>query len=133
MTGRIIPFPWRERRLSPEEGWKMAERVLATPVEDRTSKSDELHLDDPELLLAICEVLRSRLETSPAVVRDDAEFFYRFLEKPKRKIGLYDEREYYMGELALTAGGGGRGGLRREEGGRRGGAAPGSASSRRDR
>jgi tetratricopeptide (TPR) repeat protein len=104
MTGRIIPFPWRERRLSPEEGWKMAERVLATPVEDRTAKSDELHLDDPELLLAICEVLRSRLETSPAVVRDDAEFFYRFLEKPKRKIGLYDEREYYMGELALTAG-----------------------------
>src|SRR5712692_10168493 len=117
MTGKIIPFPWRERRLTPEEGWKMAERVLATPIDERTEKAEELHLDDSELMLAVCEVLRSRLETSPAVVRDDAEFFYRLLEKTKRKIGLFDEREYYMGELALVAGTASRFLFRREESG----------------
>jgi tetratricopeptide (TPR) repeat protein len=55
-------------------------------------------------LLSVCEVLRSRLETSPVTVRDEGEFFYRFLMKPKRKIGIFDEREYYLGELALQAG-----------------------------
>jgi tetratricopeptide (TPR) repeat protein len=102
--GRIVAFPWRERRLSPEEGWAAAECVLAIPVAERIGKTRELRLDDSEVLLSICEVLRSRLETEPATVRDESEFFYRFVAKPKRSIGLFDEREYYLGELALTAG-----------------------------
>jgi len=102
--GRIVAFPWRARRLSPEEGWAAAERLLATPVAERIGKAHELRLDDSEVLLAVCEVLRSRLETDPATVRDEGEFFYRFVAKPKRNIGLFDEREYYLGELALTAG-----------------------------
>ena len=36
-------------------------------------------------------------------MRDEAEFFYRYLES-KSQIGLYDEREYFLGELALLAG-----------------------------
>ena len=104
MTGRLIPFPWRERRLSPEEGWAAARSVLAMPATERLEKERELRLADPELLLCLCEVLRSLDETSPATVREDAEFFYRFLEKPRRKIGLFDEREYFLGELALIAG-----------------------------
>lgn len=101
---RVIAFPWRERRLLPEEGWREAERVLSTPVPERSGRFKELRLDDPELLLCLCEVLRSRLESSPATVRDEAEFFYGFLGKPKRSIGCYDEREYFLGEFALTAG-----------------------------
>ena len=113
--GEIIRFPWRERRLSSEEGWRAAERVLATPIAERAERARELHLEDAELLLSVCEVLASRVETSPASAREDAEFFYRFLEKPKRKIGLFDEREYYLGELALIAGGACRFLFRREE------------------
>jgi tetratricopeptide (TPR) repeat protein len=104
MPGKIIPFPWRERRLSPEEGWAMAERVLATPMAERLGRRRELPLEDSELLLSVCEVLRSRLETAPTAARDEASFFYRFLDEPKRMIGFFDEREYYMGELALIAG-----------------------------
>lgn len=104
MTGKVIAFPWRERRLSPEEGWAMAERVLAIPIPERSTKANAPCLDDAELLLSVCEVLRSRVEADPKLTREEAEFFYRFVEKPKRKIGLFDEREYYLGELALIAG-----------------------------
>ena len=101
---RIIAFPWRDKRLAPEEGWREAERVLALTFAERREKAVELRLEDPELLLCVCEVLRSRLETSPASVRDETEFFHDFLEKPRRKIGHFDERDYLLGELALTAG-----------------------------
>lgn len=113
--GELIPFPWREHRMSPEEGWRAAEQVLTTPTAERAGRARELRLEDPELLLCLCEVLRSRLETSPVAAQDDAEFFYQFLEKPKRKIGLFDEREYFLGEFALTAGTACRFLFRREE------------------
>jgi tetratricopeptide (TPR) repeat protein len=104
MAGRIIPFRWREHRLSPDQGWAMAERVLAMAIPERLGKAPEIRLEDSELLLAVCEVLRPQLEISPTNTRKEAEFFYGFLDKPRRKIGLFDEREYYLGEFALTAG-----------------------------
>jgi tetratricopeptide (TPR) repeat protein len=115
MTAKLIPFPWRERRLPPEEGWLAAERVLAMPISKRAERARELHVDDPDVLLCICEVLRSRDETNPSSVRDDAEFFYDFLDQPKRRIGLYDEREYFLGEFALIAGTASRVLFRRDE------------------
>jgi tetratricopeptide (TPR) repeat protein len=44
------------------------------------------------------------MTASPGAVRDEAEFFYRFLERPRRVIGLFDERDYFLGELAMLAG-----------------------------
>jgi tetratricopeptide (TPR) repeat protein len=87
-----------------EEVRSVAERVLAMPIPERAERAQEWRLDDPELLLCICEVLRSRSDTSPASVRDDAEFFYLFLDQPRRNVGLCDEREYFLGEMALIAG-----------------------------
>ena len=104
MTARLIPFRWRERRLLPEEGSRAAERVLAAPIAERFRKAAQLRLEDPEVLLCVCDLLRRRYESSPAGVRDDAESLYQFLNDPKRQIGLFDEREYFLGELALIAG-----------------------------
>jgi tetratricopeptide (TPR) repeat protein len=73
-------------------------------VPDRQARADELDLENPELLLSVCEILRSRFESMPSVVRDDAACFFRFLQDPQREIGLHDEREYFLGELALIAG-----------------------------
>ena len=73
-------------------------------------------MDDPETLLSLCALLGEQLYTSPARARDDAEFLYRYLEKPERKIGLFDERDYFLGELALVAGTACRQISRREEG-----------------
>ena len=46
MTGRVIPF--RARPLSSEAGIAAAaERVLATPLEERAAEAARLHLEDP--------------------------------------------------------------------------------------
>ena len=102
MTGRVIQFPFRS--LSTEEGRLAAERVLSTPIEERSRLALTLRIDEPETLLAICGRLRANLESAPQTSRDDAEYLYNFVEKPRRPIGLFDEREYFLGELALIAG-----------------------------
>ncbi len=102
MTGRVIHFP--RMPLSSEAGAAAADKVLATRIEDRYGLAAELQLEDPETLLSLCSLLRHRMDSSPAVVRDEAEFLYRFVESPRREIGLFDEREYFLGETALLAG-----------------------------
>src|SRR5262249_10495788 len=77
-------------------------------------RSRELRLDDPELLLCLCELLRSQFQSSPTTVRDEADFFHQYLLS-KPHIGLYDEREFFLGEFALLAGTASRMLFRREE------------------
>jgi tetratricopeptide (TPR) repeat protein len=113
LSGRVLPF--RGNPLSSEAGLKAAERVLATPFEERIAKTRALHLEDPETLLALCGTLRSRMNSAPASVFEEAEFLYRFIESPRREIGLFDERDYFLGETALIAGGACRYLSRREE------------------
>jgi len=92
-----------------------AEEVLATPISERVGNAQVLQLEDPELLLCVCDLLRARMETSPATIKEESEFFYFILEKSERKIGEFDEREYFLGELALTSGAACRFLFRREE------------------
>jgi len=104
MTGSIVQFPGKMPGLSPEEGRAAARAVLAVEPEERRRRCVELHLDDSEQLLALCNLLRELTETDPARVREEAEFFYNHLETPSRSIGLFDERDYYLGEFAMIAG-----------------------------
>ena len=104
MAGELIPFPWRPPCLVPGEGKAAAERVLAVPIGDRPEKAKELRLEDPEMLLCLCDILRDRWNSSPAAMKAEATFFYRFLEKPRRSVGFLDEREFFLGEFALIAG-----------------------------
>jgi tetratricopeptide (TPR) repeat protein len=109
----VIRFP--RLPLTSEAGREAAEKVLATPFERRYEAVEALQLEDPETLLSLCLLLRPRLESSPALVRDEAEFLYRFIQTPRREIGLFDEREYFLGETALLAGTACRQLSRREE------------------
>ena len=102
MTGRVIRFP--ARPMSTADGQAAADRILAVPASERIARSSEFSLDDPETLLLLCGRLRQLLESKPLSVRDDAESLYRFLAEPKRPVGLFDEREYFLGELALLVG-----------------------------
>lgn len=102
MSGRVLPF--RGRPLSSEAGFKAAEKVLATPLDDRAARARVLHLEDPETLLALCAIIRERISSAPSSAKDEAEFLYRFIEAPRREIGLFDERDYFLGETALLAG-----------------------------
>jgi len=113
VSGRVLPF--RHRPLSSEAGIEAARKVLGTPLGERIARTRVLHLEDPETLLALCGMLRERMGTAPASVLEEAEFLYRFIEAPKREIGLFDERDYFLGETALLAGTACRWLSRREE------------------
>lgn len=113
MSGRVLRFP--TTRLSSEAAQKAANRVFATPIPERAQRKKALHLEDPETLLVLCGILRDRITASPSTIHDEAEFLYRFLERPKRDIGLFDERDYFLGETALIAGAACRYLSRREE------------------
>lgn len=99
----LIRFP-RRPVWSKKEAEGLADQILALPAEERDRRSTELNLDDPELLLCVCERLRDLFDSRPSSVREDAIFFYSFVESPRRQIGSFDERDYYLGEFALIAG-----------------------------
>jgi len=115
MSGELLPFPLRARRVSSEGAIAAAERLLLTHIDERVQKASELALEDPEMLLAASDLLRSRNETSPAIVRDDAEFLFEFLNRTGELIGHFDEKEYFLGEFAMIAGTAARFLFRREE------------------
>ena len=102
MTGRVLHF--RRPPTLSVESHAAACRVLETPREERESRVAELSLESPDVLLAVCDLLREQGETSPRTVRLEARFLYEFLNKPERRIGLFDERHYFLGETALLAG-----------------------------
>lgn len=102
MTGRLLRF--RTRSEASEEDRAIARQILSVPVGDRLARAAELELEKPENLLALCAYLHEQHYTSPESARQEAEFLYRFLEMPRRTIGLFDERDYFLGELALIAG-----------------------------
>ncbi len=99
---------------SPENR-AVASRVFNTPMADRAARASDLRLEEPETLLSVCSVLREQGESCPLMVHDEAEFLYNFLVRPERRIGLFDEREYFLGESALLAGAACRMLFKREE------------------
>ncbi len=106
MSGAVRNF--RRRRLNAEEGLPRAQRVLETPFEERLTSAAELHLDDPEMLLALLGLLPKMWDAAPKKVLEEATFLYGYLESleiryPTDPI-LIDEREYFLGESARIAG-----------------------------
>jgi tetratricopeptide (TPR) repeat protein len=104
VTGEVLRFPQRPPRVSPERGPTAARALLAIPQPERLKRPSELNLEDPEVLLSVTQQLTPRIEAAPSDIRDEAEFFFRFLESPQRPIGDFDERDYFLGEFALMAG-----------------------------
>jgi tetratricopeptide (TPR) repeat protein len=62
-------------------------------------------LRDPEVLVSLLQMMTQRSEADPAGIRGTAEYLYKFLSVPVRPLGVMDEREYFLGELAMIAGG----------------------------
>lgn len=102
MTDRVLSFPGRQT--SQKEARSAAEKLMSIPISERRGHSSVLQLDDPETLLEVCSVLRERLDAEPLRVRSEATFFYEHISEPRRSIGIFDEREYFLGETALLAG-----------------------------
>jgi tetratricopeptide (TPR) repeat protein len=79
------------------------EGILAAPLAQRAGELTGLAVT-AEHLICLCARLFERCDTAPSRVRDDGEFFYRFLEKAGEFTAVAGERQYFMGELALITG-----------------------------
>jgi tetratricopeptide (TPR) repeat protein len=100
-SARILKFPERRRfdPLSEEDSRKVAEIFLARSKEERSETP--LNAD---LLFGVVSVLRDKAEIDPGRVFGDAIDLYGRLLVAGRRVGLFDETEYLLGEFALLAG-----------------------------
>jgi len=74
---------------------------LNVPIDVRTDDEIRACLEDSDATLAVCQLLRSRCDSSPAVVTQEASFAYRWIADKGTAVGVFDEKDYFLGELAL--------------------------------
>ena len=104
-SARILQFPRRKERafLSPEEAESVAIGYLKTPDVERTDELRDAFICDAEVLTAICKELRDRKDVAPPFVLAEATDLYAWIARRAQVVGLFDERDYFLGELALIA------------------------------
>jgi tetratricopeptide (TPR) repeat protein len=103
---RVLRFPNRTRQvsLSPEEASSAARAYLEIPVIERTAHLRNENLSNADILTSICRSLRDLRDVAPAVVAVEAPDIHKWLNSSGSKVGLFDERDYFLGETALLAG-----------------------------
>jgi tetratricopeptide (TPR) repeat protein len=105
-TARVLHFPKpvsRRAQLSAAEAEGLAAEYVDTLPSERTEQFLEEHLSNPDVLLALCKALHQERESSPAKVEAEATFLYQWMTENRRRIGLFDEQEYFLGEVAHIA------------------------------
>lgn len=105
-SARVLRFPHRRAAavpLSAEDAILAATCYLDVPAEDRTPHLINESLSSPDVLTAVLRLLRENGERQPARAADEAARIYRWLMNTER-VGLFDERDYFVGEAAFTAG-----------------------------
>jgi tetratricopeptide (TPR) repeat protein len=104
-SARVLRFPDRRRpvALSVEEAQENARTYLSTPPSVRSDELRVALLSDPDSLLAVCSVLKNQREAIPAAVAAESSALYSWILSSGGKVGLFDEREYLLGETALQA------------------------------
>lgn len=105
-TARILQFPARQSvrtALSEREAAETAALFLSTAAESRSPELMSQSLSSVEVVFAICKTLYERRDSAPAEVARQAEDIYRWLLRSE-SIGLFDERDYLLGETAFLTG-----------------------------
>lgn len=103
---RILSFPNRRpQRLSPAELRETIETFLASAPDTREAGYVRDCYGNPDLLHVLSQVLRNKLNLAPAEVGPEAERAYEWISSQTEDVGLFDERDYFLGEFALLAGG----------------------------
>lgn len=103
--GKILRFPSRQtpESLPADAALDSARRYLSISDEDRSQAFKQECLSTCDTLLAICKLLREGTEASPATSFAEAVSLYRWVANPLSVVGLFDEREYLLGEASLIA------------------------------
>jgi tetratricopeptide (TPR) repeat protein len=105
-TARVLKFPARAERpqLSAGEASSLAQKYLETPKELRSRELLLACLREPDAILAACGRLKETCDPTPAVAAEEAADLYSSIVQAGRPVGFFDERHYFLGELALVAG-----------------------------
>jgi hypothetical protein len=105
-SARILQFPERRAALvrTPYEVNELSREYLRLADEDRSDSLREICLRDADVLLAICKDLGEGVNSDPALVADEAEGIHRSLESATPRVGVFDDKDYLLGEFALLAG-----------------------------
>lgn len=99
-----FPSPAAPAWLSPREAEVAGRAFLAIPRSQRSDADREHFLSSPDVLLSVTATLRVTRDLSPATVLQDSNEIYQWISRPSCELGLFDERDYFLGEMALIAG-----------------------------
>jgi Tetratricopeptide repeat len=104
---RVLPFRLRQSRgpRSGAEALVEAQTYLARTEEERHEVGRESVYGDPDILMAVCGLLRDQLNVSPGEVSAEAARIFAWVSVRPEGIGFFDERDFFLGESALLAGG----------------------------
>jgi tetratricopeptide (TPR) repeat protein len=105
-TGRVLQFPTRCGRptRSPEEARSISRAYLEMPAADRTEDFVTGCLGEPETLLSLCIALKELRNTVPSTVVDEGSRIYKWITSQTRRFGVFDECDYFLGEVAFLVG-----------------------------
>ncbi len=105
-TARILNFPRPQSPLgmSRAEACERANEYLLALESGISAEGRRNLLRAPDVLLAVCGLLREKIDACAAVVSAEAQELYRAIANSTERIGGFDERDFFLGELALLAG-----------------------------
>ena len=105
-TAKILPFRTRPTvaTYSREQAASKAAAYLETPTAERpTSQVDEVFANG-DLLTAVVTRLWEVINTSPALVAQEATQIHKWVNSRDDRQFFFDERDYFLGESALLVG-----------------------------
>jgi tetratricopeptide (TPR) repeat protein len=105
-SARVLQFPTQERRtsLSLKEAQLAARDFLSMPSGERSNEYRQRFLGSPDIVLAICQILGEKRDSAPALVAAETADIYQWIARATCDLGLFDERDYFLGQTALLAG-----------------------------
>jgi len=103
-NARVLQFPVRPAAFvyTADAARAAAEAFLAESHAERTAETWEF-LSNADLVVAILDALKKVVNTQPEYVHVETVATYERLFKATA-VGVFDERDYFLGEMALLAG-----------------------------
>ncbi|HEV8232790.1 MAG TPA: hypothetical protein VGQ75_10625 [Thermoanaerobaculia bacterium] len=105
-SGRVLQFPSQggTTSLSARDAQRGARDFLSVAPAERSAEYRQRFLESPDIVLAICQILTQQRDTAPALVAAESADIYQWIAQPTCDLGLFDERDYFLGQTALLAG-----------------------------
>ena len=103
-TARVIAFPRRPQiAISAAEAAEAAEN-LYSGSRGLSEDFDQTLFANPDFLVSACKHLRGASDVTPQAVAEHATLLYERISECS-SVGLFDEKDYFLGETALIASG----------------------------